>query len=202
MEQTVHGVVAANHRGHPRAGCRHFHVQKPQVFDATGGRGIASIGEGVDEDVLHARLVRRFGQCDEVIDMAVHAAVADESQEMQPPPRLPGTGEGVPHDGIVIQRALGECLGNAGQILINDASGAEIEVAHFRIAHLALGQADIQAAGAQAAMRVSRQEMIVKRRLAQHGGIAVAFGAFGRARIDAPTVADDENDRIRHDKAG
>ena len=46
---------------------------------------------------------------------------------------------------------LGDGLGDARQVLVNDAPRAEVQVADLRVAHLPVGQAHVQAAGAQAA---------------------------------------------------
>ena len=71
-----------------------------QVADAAGGRGVAPVHERVDHDVLHTHVVRQVGQGDEVIEVAVHAAVADQSQEMQPPARCRRLRERLLDDGI------------------------------------------------------------------------------------------------------
>src|ERR1700748_1957305 len=51
-----------------------------------------------------------------------------------------------------------------GEILINDSTGAEIEVPHFRISHLPLGQTNVHPAGAQVAPWIGLVEVIVIRR--------------------------------------
>ncbi len=40
------------------------------------------------------------------------------------------------------------------KVLVDDAPGADIEVAHLRIAHLAVGQTDVLAVGAQLRMGI------------------------------------------------
>lgn len=41
----------------------------------------------------------------------------------------------------------------------------------------------------------------MKRGAAQHRGVAVAFSALRRARINSPTVANNQNNRFRHKTA-
>ena len=81
------------------------------------------------------------------------------------------------------------------KVLVNDAARAEVEVADLGVAHLPGGQPHILAAGAERAGGIGGLQVVVERGLGKHGGIGVAFGVFGRIGIDAPAVADDEDDR-------
>ena len=86
--------------------------------------------------------------------MAVHAAVGEQPQQVQPPARRRGLGKGLAQDGVFLEVAILDRLVDAREVLVNDAAGAQVEVADFAVAHLAGGQADIQAAGAQGGARV------------------------------------------------
>ncbi len=89
-----------------------------EIIRAAGRRGVAAIGDRVDHDVVHAGFVRRLGERDEMILMAVHAAVGDESEEMQALAlRLR---EGLLKHRIRREFAVDDRLVDAREILIND----------------------------------------------------------------------------------
>ena len=96
------------------------------------------------------------------------------------------------------QFAVGDRFVNPGEVLIDDAPGAEIEVADLGVAHLAFGQSDIQAAGAQMSDWIIAIKLIVKRRLRQQRGVAIGLTLRGAAGVDAPTVANQKQNRMRH----
>src|SRR3954466_10877306 len=99
---------------------------------------------------------------------------------------------------IAREFALSQSLIDASEILINDATCAEIEMAYLRVPHLPVGQSDIEAAGAEFSTRVIAVKAVVKRRLRQQGGVPIFFALLRAARIDPPTIADNENDGLRH----
>ena len=128
--------------------------------------------------------------------MRVDAAVGDEADEVD---ALAGRGV----DGFLQSFVLG--LGavtdgevDAGEFLVNDAAGAEVEVADLGISHLALGQADFQAAGLESAPGIVLIETIVDRGLGEEGGIALFLRTDAAGGIDAPTVTNEEKNGSRH----
>ena len=127
-------------------------------------------------------------------------AVADEPEKMQPPAWFCRLGERFLDDGVGRQLAVGDGFGDAGQVLVNDAPRAQVEVPDLGVAHLAVRQAHVEPAGAQAARGVFLHHLVSEGRTPQDRRVAVAFGVLGRVRVDAPAVADDENNRRRHRK--
>ena len=77
-----------------------------------------------------------------MIDMAVDAAVGEESHEMHGF----SCGRGMIHTfvehGVFKENAVVDVFGNAGQILIDDASGAHVHMTHFGVADLPCGETD------------------------------------------------------------
>src|SRR5688572_2623623 len=71
-------------------------------------------------------------------------------------------------------------------------------MAHFRVAHLAFGQTDIETARAQGPSGKIAINPVVKRRAGEQRGVAVLLAFFPAAGIDAPAIANDEQDRLRH----
>jgi hypothetical protein len=89
-------------------------------------------------------------------------------------------------------------LVNSSQILINDPARSEIEMAHLRIAHLALRQPHIQAARTQFSSGITAIKLVVEWSAGQQSRISVLFAPRPAAGIDAPTVADNKHDRTGH----
>ena len=80
-----------------------------------------------------------------------------------------------------------DCVVDARQILHHDRARAEAEVAHLRIAHLAIREADRAARRRQTRVRVARPQLVEHRRVRPGDRIA------GSARRDPPPVEDDQN---------
>ena len=128
---------------------------------------------------------------DELILMAVDAAVGNKSDEVESAglPFFESGGE----DRVLCERAFGDGFVDARKVLIHDAAGAEIQVTDFRVAHLSIGQADIETRGAEEALGVGGEHFIVKRGVGEESGVAILLGGGLTARVDAPSVANDQN---------
>ena len=187
----VHGIVAADDGGD--FGTAGFEVgfQLCQVTSAARGRGVAAIGDGVDHEVLHTRGFCGIAECHELVLMRMHAAIADEAEKVQA--LALGFFESLDEHWHLGEFAVADALIDAGEILINDAPGAKIEVADFAIAHLAVGQADIFTAGADGATWVGGVKVVVKGGLGEQGGVAIGNGLGFAAGVDAPAITDNQN---------
>jgi len=109
------------------------------------GRCVAAVEEGVQVDLVGTALERQFGHGDQVILMAMYAAVRQQAHEVH------GFTGG---DGFIDRRADGRVLekltladrfGHTREVLIYHSSGAEVHVADFRVTHLAVRQAHVHA---------------------------------------------------------
>ena len=69
-------------------------------------------------------------------------------------------------------------------------------MADFRIAHLTLGQTDVEAACAQFSTGVISIELIMKRSAGEERGITVFLALRPATRINAPAIADDQDDGL------
>ena len=107
---------------------------------------------------------------------------------------------------VARQRAVGDGLVDARQVLADDRAGAEVEVADLGVAHLPLGQPDRAAAGRQLRVRVARPEVVEDRRVGQLDGVAGPGGAspqpsrMTRATPGRPSrlaAAHDRRERLR-----
>ncbi|MPN51856.1 hypothetical protein SDC9_199506 [bioreactor metagenome] len=79
--------------------------------------------------------------------LAVDAAVGQKTQKMEGLFFVFSFLAGLVKHRISIKVAFPDRLVNSGQLLVNNAAGAYVEVTYLRIAHLALRQAHIFAAG-------------------------------------------------------
>ena|SRR5437667_11294872 len=81
---------------------------------------------------------------------------------------------------------------------MNDSPAPKIEVTYFRVAHLAIGQSDIETTGTEFSDRILAIELVMKRRVREKRRVSVFLAFFLTAGIDAPAIANDEHDRTSH----
>ncbi len=94
--------------------------------------------------------------------------------------------------GVSEEAAVGDGGIDAGHVHADDASGAEVEMADFRVAHLSVGKADEVFTGAEEGVGVLGEELVVDGLACLGDGVAVGLGAV------APAVKDGEDDGFRH----
>ena len=164
----IHGVVAPTDRGDP-PGVLEPPLELGEVAGSGPGLCVAPVGEGVDDEVRHALARRELDARLDVLPAGVDAAVGDQSHEVKPAAgavarRLARR----PEDRVVEEAAVGDRVVDAGQVLLDDGSGTEVEVADLRVPHLAVGQADVAAAGREHAVRKPIPQLVEdwRRRLA------------------------------------
>jgi hypothetical protein len=78
---------------------------------------------------------------------------------------------------------------DAGDVHLHDAAGADVEVADFAVAHLAVGQADEVVAGLDQRVGILAQQLVVGGLFSQGDGVVGGFGAV------APSVKDGKKER-------
>jgi hypothetical protein len=88
-------------------------------------------------------------------------------------------------------RPVRDGAADAGQVLHHDPAGANIQVADLGIAHLALGQPDIRAAGAQEGAGAGGPEAV------EDGGDRLGHGVVRLVFPPTPAIQDDEHDGLR-----
>ena len=69
---------------------------------------------------------------------------------------------------------------------------------YFGIAHLALGQTDVQTAAAQSSSRIISVELVVKWGPGEQGRVPIFFPPGTAAGVDAPAIPDNEHDGASH----
>ena len=163
---------------------------------AAGGRGVASVGDGVNEDVGDTGVFGGVGEGDEVVEVAVDTAVGHEAEEVEA--GMAGLGEGVLKGRDGGELILADGLLDAGEVLVDDSAGAEVEVADLGVAHLSLGEADVFAAGGEGGLGVGLVEVLMEGGFCEQGGVAVGFGLREAAGINPPAITDDQNNGLGH----
>ena len=124
-------------------------------------------------------------------DVAVHAAVAEQTQDVE----RAAVGLGVVHrldiGGVLEEAAVGYGVGYLGQVLEHDAACADVRVTDLAVAHLAVGQADIEAGCGQPGIGAGFKQLV------HDGGLGEPDGVSVIALADA--VAVEDNERYRFD---
>ncbi len=111
--------------------------------------GIAAVHETMDERAVDFILGGDVAQLEQMLQRRMHAAVGGKAHEMDADAVLAGIVERADDLGILQNRIVAAGAVDFDQILVDDAPGADVEVAHLRIAHLPVGQTDVLAVGAQ-----------------------------------------------------
>ena len=192
---TVHGVVTARNRGDlADAQFVQLGLQVSQEALAAVGVGVTAVHDAVQVDVLGTQVLGHLQHAVPVVGMAVDAAGADQTHQVDGLAGIDGSFHVLDQHGVLEHLTVLDGLGDEGQLLVDDAASAHVGVADFRVAHLALGQADGHAAG------LDGSHGIVGKDLVQVGLIGGGHGiAVGLIRRPAETVHDAKHYRFfRH----
>jgi hypothetical protein len=146
----------------------------------------------VDEDALETVFAGGAKKSVEVFLVRVDAAIGDKAEEMKLAVAVTSAALGVLHGcddgGIPLELVFGDQLVDAGDIHVNDAASAEVEMADFAVPHLAVGQADEVLRRADKGVGILAEELVV-------GGLAgESDGVVGGFSTVAPSVKDGENE--------
>ena len=94
-------------------------------------------------DLLDTVSLRHFKKPVEVFFVAVHAAWRNEAEEVQCAARLLRTRDGMEQRLVLEERTVGNRLRDARELLVDDASCADVRMPDFGVAHLPVRQADV-----------------------------------------------------------
>ena len=150
------------------------------------GKRVAAIHESVNEDAVDTLLLGHFEQGVKMSLIGMHAAIGAEAEEMHPPAAGAGVFHGRDKNGMREKFAILDHQLDARAVHVHDAPGTNVEMADFAIAHLAIGQADIFAAGVNQSVGIFAQQSIIGWLARQSDRVGVSFGAI------SPAVEDDE----------
>ena len=122
--------------------------------------------------------------------MRVNTAIRNESDQVEAVSM--GGLDNFLEDRITVESAILNSEIDAGELLIDDATCAEIEMSYLGVSHLALGQADLEPARLESGLGVSGVELIMHWGRGQKGGISLDGGALPASWIDPPTVTNEK----------
>ena len=105
--------------------------------------------------------------------MAVDAAVGHQADQVKGRVIVDGGLYRADEGGVFKEVAVRNGFGNARELLIDDATRADIRVADLAVAHLPVGQADIHAGGADIGHRAFSHELVKPGRFRRRDGISV-----------------------------
>ena len=163
----------------------HATQQPAQVAGAAGYRGVAAISERMNEHVLHSRVPRDLEQGVEVGGLGMDAAIAEQAEQVQ------GTAFGVRHgalqSGILGQSAGADQLVDPSDVHLDDAARANVQVADFAVAHLAVRKPHVLSVRSDQRPGIVAPKAIEIRRAGQSDSVV------GRVRVAAPAVHDREH---------
>ncbi len=77
----------------------------------------------------------------------MHPAIGNQAHQVQCSSRFFRSGGCIHEHRVAEERAVIDGQFDAGERLVDDKSGTEVEVANFGVAHLAVDQANIQTTG-------------------------------------------------------
>src|SRR5882762_207972 len=186
----IHGVVAPDQRGDlTDTQFANLLLESLHEITAAVWRSIPAIHEAVDQDVLDFLLLGHFQQCEQMIDVRVHAAIAKQAHQVQS--TLAATLHRLLEKRHVLQLLVGDEQVNAGDVHAYDAAGADIEVADFTIAHLAFRKADVWAGSVNQRIRKFLEQGVISRFARKGDGVAFGFSA------ESPAVEHGKNNWFR-----
>ena len=156
----VHRIITTYDRGY-LATCRLQVVLQRLDKAFTALRiGIAAIHEAMHVGLRDAILLRDIGQLQQVLQRAMHATIGYQTHEMNLLVVLLGVAVRTLDLRILLNRILTARPVDLHQILVNDTSRSNIQMADLRVTHLSVGQTHVLARCLQLRVRISPQQLI------------------------------------------
>ena len=123
-------------------------------------------------------------QTEQVINVAVNAAVGQQAHQVQGGTVLLAVFHRAQQGRVFKKVPVLNRLGDAGQLLVDDAARTDVGVANLRVAHLPVRKADIKAGSADLGVGVLGKIFVEVRLFGGMDGVAVV------GVVDAETVED------------
>lgn len=186
----IHGIETANNGSNLGTVGGNGILQLLEESCATLGIGVATIGDGMNHDVFHTGFRSNLYNADEVVNVGVHATVGNKPEQVKT--RTDCLGERFRDDGVLGQGTIIDGVGNAAEVLKNNATGTQVEVADLGVAHLTIGQTYILPGSPQHGVRASGEQFVSVRSGGEHGGITCLLGGLRPLRVAAPAVTNNK----------
>ena len=182
----VHAVIAADHCGDAHR--RRQRGDEPLEIVAGGlWRRIAPVGQSVNEG-WHACVGEDLCQRHRVVLVRMHAAGRHQADEVAGAAARLELADQIDQRRRAGDLARRDGVGDAWQVLHDDAAGADVEMADLGVAHLAVRQADVVARGAQERARPRAPQTVEGRRP------RLAHGVVGAILAPTPAIENNQHD--------
>src|SRR5437870_12253178 len=112
-----------------------------------------------------------------MILMRVHTAIREQAEKMQPSAAGTRMLHGSQQHRIAEKLAILDHHIDLSDVHVNDAASADVEMAHFAVAHLSVGQADITSGCASEGVGIFTQKLVICRLVWQRDAVGFALGA-------------------------
>src|SRR4029077_1149749 len=146
---------------------------------------------GVNIHAVNALLFGHLEQRVEVSLLGVNASVGHKAKQVQPAAAGAGMLQGGDQGGVGEEVAVLDHQVDAGDVHVDDAAGADIEVADFAVSHLAVRETNEWSAGVNERVGIFAQQTVVGGLVGEGDRVGFSLGAI------APSVKDDEDERFR-----
>ena len=159
------------------------------------GVRVAAVTEEVDVDLGHADLLGHVEQAEEVVDVRVHTAVGDQTEQVQAAVALLGASEALDDVVDLVELALLDGLVDADDVLPHNTASANVQVADLTVAHESLGETDGERRGLELSVAFGDFAALLGE-LVHPGSVGVEDGVALVGRVlasDAPSVNADED---------
>ena len=184
----IHAEVAATDTRESRAALR-LRDQLLQITESGAWHGVASVEHRVNGDAGHLFARGEIEQREQMRVDRVHAARPDQADEVQRARVRLGLVARAEERLIAEEAAISDRLGDAHEILLDDAPGAEVQMTDLTVPDLATWQAHCLSRRFQQRLRCSRPESVPRWHVCHRDRIAFFFGAI------TPAIEDEENYR-------
>ena len=189
---TVHGVVTAGNAGDlAHAQLVQLGLQVSKEALAGVGVGVAAVGDAVQVDFLSAQMLCHLQHAKPVVGMAVHAAGAHQTHQVDGLAGLDGGLHVLDQHRVLEHLAVVDGLGDEGQLLVHDAACAHVGVADLGVAHLTIGQTDSHAGSINGGHGILCHQSIQMGGLGSHNGVTE-----GLVRHPAEAIHDAQKNRF------
>ena len=179
----VHCVVTSHYRSDfANAKFGTFVLQLFNKLFAGSWRNVTTVHEAMNIYFGKSMFFSQFQQAVQMFDMAVYAAVGQQSHQMQGRVVLLAIFDCRKQSFVFEEVAILNRFCNAGQLLINDAASADVGVSNLGVAHLTIRQANIQTGCTQLGVRILSKIFIKVWLFCSMDGISIV------CMIDAETI--------------
>ncbi len=189
---TVHSIVTAADTGDgANTQLVQLGLQVSQESLTGMGVGITAVHDAVQINLGCAHMLGHFQHAEPVIGMAVNAAGTNQAHQVDGLAGINGSFHVLDQHGVLEHFAVLDGLGDQGELLVHDAASTHVGMANFRVAHLAIWQADSHARCVDGGHRVIFHQCIQMRLVGSNNGVAIGF-----VRGPAEAVHDAEHYRF------